>query len=224
MKLLIVVPAFNLAEAIAPVVREIRQTVPAATVLVIDDGSSDKTAGRAKVDNQVQVVRHEENRGKGAALRTGFDWAVQEGFDAVVTLDGDGQHPPSAIPDLVSRQEETGADLIVGARTRRHTKMPLHRRLSNKITSSMASRMAGCALPDSQSGYRLIRTALLEKVELTTSHYETETELLIKAARAGFAIDSAAIPTVYADETSHINVVRDTIRFLQLMRRLGKEV
>lgn len=224
MTLLIVVPAFNLADAIAPVVREIRQIVPRATVLVVDDGSADRTAEEAKTDDTVRVIRHDVNRGKGAALRTGFDLAIREGFDAVVTLDGDGQHPPSAIPDLVRRQEETGADLIVGARTRRHTKMPLHRRLSNKITSGMASRMAGCDLPDSQSGYRLIRTALLEKVRLTTSHYETETELLIKAARGGFTIDSAAIPTVYADETSHIHLIRDTIRFLRLMKRLGKEM
>lgn len=224
MTLLIVVPAFNLAKAIAPVVREIRQVVPLATVLVVDDGSSDSTAEEARVDDGVRVIRHDVNRGKGAALRTGFEQAVEKDFDAVVTLDGDGQHPPSAIPDLVSRLEETGADLIVGARTRRHTRMPLHRRLSNKITSHMASRMAGCELPDSQSGYRLIRTALLKKIQLTTSHYETETELLIKAAHGGFTIDSVTIPTVYADETSHIHVIRDTIRFLRLMRRLGKEL
>ena len=138
----------------------------------------------------------------------------------MITIDGDGQHPPESIPDFVARLEETGADLIVGSRTRRHTDMPLHRRASNKITTWLASRWAGTKLPDSQSGFRLVTRPVLERVKLETTRYETETELLIKAARAGFRIEGVPIPTIYDDETSHIDAWNDTLRFLKLLRDL----
>ncbi len=224
MNVLIVVPAFNLESAIGPLLEGIGEAVPGAVSLVIDDGSDDDTAGAAGRVEGTVVLRHERNRGKGAALRTGFAYALREGFEGVITLDGDGQHPPALIPAFLERRQKSGADLIVGARERRHTDMPLHRRLSNRITSRMASRLAGCELPDSQSGYRFVSRTVLENVKLTTSNYETETELLIRAARAGFMIDSVPIPTVYADETSHIDLWRDTVRFLKLLIRLRGEL
>ncbi len=223
MRMLVVVPAFNLAGTIGPLLERIVRRAPEGDVLLVDDGSTDDTAKRAGEVAGVRVVRHGTNRGKGAALRSGFAAAIEEGYDGVITLDGDGQHPPEAISLLTARREKTGADLIVGARRRRRTKMPLHRRLSNTITSSIASRLAGRKLPDSQSGCRWIGVNVLERVELVTGHYEMETELLIKAARAGFRLDSVEIPTVYAGEASHIHPVRDTVRFLRLVHALRKE-
>jgi glycosyltransferase involved in cell wall biosynthesis len=221
MRLLVLIPAFNVERSLAAVLREIRRAAPGADVLVVDDGSTDRTAAVASEEG-ARVLSHGANRGKGAALRSGFDVAIREEYEAVATIDGDGQHPPEWIPRFVRRAEETGADLVVGSRRGDHERMPPLRRLSNRLTTWLASRAAGARLPDSQSGYRLIRTGVLRAVPLRTSHYETETELLVGAARKGFRIDSIPIPAIYADETSHISVWRDTGRFLKLLAAMRR--
>jgi len=218
MRLLVLIPAYRLEGGIVDLLRRVRETAPDADILVVDDGSDDGTAARAASVPGVRVVSHGANRGKGAALRTGFAAAVEEGYPWVLTMDGDGQHPPESIPRFLE-EAEGDADLIVGSRKRGRSSMPVHRRLSNRLTSWLASRAAGVHLPDSQSGYRLIRTEVLRRVPLTTDGYEMETELLIGAARAGFRISSVPIPTCYGEETSHIRVGRDTIRFLRVLRK-----
>jgi glycosyltransferase involved in cell wall biosynthesis len=221
MRLLVLIPAYNVACSLPAVLNETRHAVPSAAILVVDDGSTDGTGAAA--GGETRVLSHEKNRGKGAALRTGFDVALREGFDAVVTIDADGQHPPDRIPAFVARAEETGAEIIVGSRHDDRGPMPLHRRFSNRLTTWLASRVAGRPLPDSQSGYRLIRTEVLRSVPLRTTHYETETELLIGAARRGFRIESVPIPARYGDETSHISIARDTLRFVRLLAALRRE-
>ncbi|MFH1679130.1 MAG: glycosyltransferase family 2 protein [Candidatus Eisenbacteria bacterium] len=216
MRLLVLIPAFNVEKTIPGVVREVRRAAPEAGLLVVDDGSTDRTASAAGEEG-ARVLSHETNLGKGTALRSGFEVAIREGYEAVVTIDGDGQHPPEWIPRFVRRAEETDADLVVGSRRADHARMPQLRRLSNRLSTWLASRAAGGPLPDSQSGYRLVRTEVLRAVPLRTTHYETETELLIGAARRGFRIESIPIPAIYANETSHISVWRDTGRFLKLL-------
>ncbi len=220
MRTIILIPALDLADRINGLLREIRRTAPDAGVLVIDDGSTDGTAAAAAVEG-VEVVSHDRNRGKGAALKTGFERALREGYEALITIDGDGQHPPRLIPEFRRRADESGADLVVGTRFGDLSRMPRHRRFSNRMTSWAASRAAGRRLPDSQSGYRWIRAEVIRSVPLRTDHYETETELLIGAARRGFRIESVPIPTVYGDERSHIRLWRDTWRFLRLLASLG---
>jgi glycosyltransferase involved in cell wall biosynthesis len=218
MRLLVLIPAYRLADGIADLLGRVREVVPDADVLVVDDGSEDGTAARAESVPGVRVISHPRNRGKGAALRTGFAVAMEEGHDWVLTIDGDGQHPPESIPRFLEAAGG-GSDLIVGSRRGDHSSMPKMRRLSNRLSSWLASQAAGVPLPDSQSGYRLIRTDILRKVPLTTDGYEMETELLIGAARAGFRITDVPIPTCYGEETSHIQVGRDIVRFLGVLRR-----
>ena len=221
MRTIILIPALDLADRIDGLLREVRRTAPDAGVLVVDDGSTDGTAAIAAAVEGVEVVSHERNRGKGAALKTGFGKALREGYEALITIDGDGQHPPGLIPEFRRKADECGADLVVGSRFGDLSRMPLHRRFSNRMTSWAASRAAGKRLPDSQSGYRWIRAEVVRSVPLRTDHYETETELLIGAARRGFRIESVPIPTVYGDEKSHIRLGRDTWRFLRLLASLG---
>lgn len=218
MPLAVLIPAYNTAASLPDVIGGVLRFVAPEDVLVVDDGSSD---GTREVAEQVgvHVVSHPVNRGKGAALKTGFFWALDRGYEAVITLDADGQHDPDSVPDFVRKWKETGADFVVGSRMADRRGMPLERLCSNTLTSWVVSRRAGQRIEDSQSGYRLIAAEVLRRVSLETDGYEMESELLIKAARMGFQVTSVPIRTVYADETSFIHPLRDTGRFIALVWR-----
>jgi len=188
-------------------------------VIVVDDGSTDGSIERASLDPAVHRITHAVNRGKGEALKSGFREARRLSFDAVVMLDADGQHDPGLISRFVQAAQASGADVIVGSRMRDTRGMPWLRRCTNRTTSYLVSRLAGQPIEDSQSGYRLLRSNVLEALDLRTSRYDTESEMLVQAGRAGFRIDHVAIPTVYADERSSIRPLADTWRFIRLFFR-----
>lgn len=215
----VLIPAYNEEKRIAEVVAA--STPGAARVIVVDDGSSDTTADRAKSAG-ADVVLHEVNRGKGAAVATGFRRALELGYPWVIVLDADGQHDPAEIPGFFKAQEKTGADVVVGTRMTDTADMPLIRRWTNVFTSSVVSRLAGQQIPDSQSGFRLYRTKCLDGLELTTSNFDAESEILIYLARRGAKIGSTPIRTIYGDEVSKIRPIRDTIRFIGLVRTYRK--
>lgn len=188
-------------------------------IIVVDDGSTDKTRSLVEQSGATIIV-HENNRGKGAALRSGFSTALKYGCDAVITLDADLQHDPTYIvkfTELLKKKDDFG--IIIGSRWRSGTRMPLDRRLSNRITSFLLSIRTGQKIPDSQSGYRLITREVLEKIITNEDRFMAETELLIKAASAGFKFGTVHIPTIYDDEGSHINKLNDTIKFISLYFR-----
>ncbi len=220
MKTLVVIPSKDVEPTIGDVVRRVLALPLGLDVLVVNDGSTDGTSRVARVAGAT-VVDHPENRGKGAALRTGFEYAVDHGYDAAVTMDGDGQHDPSAIPGFVEALERTGADIVVGTRMHAVGEMPRIRVWTNRTTSRVVSRLAGQAIPDSQSGFRILRVRVLEDVvgSLVTSRYDTESEILIRAARRGYRVAATAIESIYTGAVSHINPVVDTLRFLRLVGR-----
>lgn len=216
MRVCAVIPARDAAATVGPVVRGLRTTLPDATVLVVDDGSSDETGARAR-DAGAEVIRHTLNQGKGAALQTGFDEAVRRGADAVLALDADGQHDPAWAPRLLAGLES--ADLVVGSRLQSREGMPWLRRVTNDVTSWWVSRLARTPIEDSQSGYRAIRAPVLRRVRPVARRFEYESEFLVAAARAGFRIAAVGIPTLYNAPGSHIRPVRDTVRFVRFVLR-----
>jgi glycosyltransferase involved in cell wall biosynthesis len=216
MRVCAVIPARDAAGTIGAVVRGLTSTLPDATVLVVDDGSSDDTGARAREAGAV-VIRHTLNQGKGAALQTGFDEAVRLGADAVLALDADGQHDPAWAPRLLAGLER--ADLVVGSRLQTREEMPWLRRVTNDVTSWWVSRLAGTRIEDSQSGYRAIRAPVLRRVRPEARRFEYESEYLVAAARAGFRIGAVAIPTLYNAPGSHIRPVHDTVRFVRFVLR-----
>jgi glycosyltransferase involved in cell wall biosynthesis len=220
MRTLVVVPSKNLEDAVGDVVRQVLGLDLGLDVLVIDDGSTDETSRVAR-EAGAEVIEHPENLGKGAALRTGFDRAVERGYDAVITLDGDGQHDPAAIPQFLEALEKTGADIVIGTRMRAVGDMPKLRIWTNRTTSRVVSLLARQTVPDSQSGYRIIRVSALADLarSLVTTRYDTESELLIRAGRRGYKIGSTDIESIYSGAVSHINPVVDTLRFLMLVGR-----
>jgi glycosyltransferase involved in cell wall biosynthesis len=213
MKLCVLIPAYNEAGHIGTLVGSIRQRN--LDVVVVDDGSGDGTA-RAAQEAGADVLRHDRNLGKGAALATGFSHCLAHGYDAVMTVDGDGQHHPEDIQQFISRAERDG-DIIVGDRLHSPHAMPLVRLLTNRCMSWIISGVAGQRIPDTQCGFRLIKRRVLETIALSTSKYEIESEILIKAARSGFTIVSVPVKSIYRDEKSHINPFVDTIRFIRYL-------
>jgi glycosyltransferase involved in cell wall biosynthesis len=202
----VVVPAYEAGATLAAVVRGVRSALPAAYVVAVDDGSSDDThtVAAALCD---ETIRFERNRGKGAALRAGFQRALAAGAERVVTMDADGQHDPAFAPRLLDAL--ASADLAIGARARRAgTAMPLSRRATNALSARVMSTIARQPIADAQSGYRAIRRAVLESVQAEGDRYEYETDLLLGAARAGFRLAAVPVPTVYGPR-SHFRLVSD---------------
>ena len=210
-----VIPCLNEAAAIEPLVREVQKHLP--TVIVVDDGSTDATAALASKAG-AEVLRHDQPRGKGAALKAGWERAVERGFAWALSMDGDGQHSPCNIPAFLHCAEKSGAALIVGNRMASPTGMPLIRQWTNRYMSRRLSRLAGQHLPDTQCGYRLMHLPAWSRLSLQTSHFEMESELLLAFA-AGHKIAFVPIQVIYRDEESKISPLRDTLRWFRWLER-----
>jgi len=216
MKICIVIPTYNAAKAIGNLIRKIRQQE--LEVVVIDDGSQDNTYKIAK-DNGAIVLRNENNEGKGASLIKGFQYAQDRDFDAVITMDGDGQHLPEEIPYFIRLAKYSNSGIFIGNRMFKIKNMPSVRVITNKFMSWLISFVTKQRIPDTQCGFRLIKKEVLEKINLKTSKYETESEIIIKASRLGFKVESVPIKTIYNEERSQINPIIDTLRFIKFIVR-----
>lgn len=215
-----VIPAYNEEQHIGDVVRRTRQKLD--HVLVVDDGSSDKTAERAR-EAGTEVIVHEKNLGKGETIKTGLRHWLDRQFDFVIILDADGQHRPEEIDRFVGAALSADAPkLIIGNRMKDVSSMPQVRRMVNRWMSERISAACGQEIPDTQCGFRMLHRQLIPDLLGGAARFDYETEMLIVASRKGFRIDSVPISTVYSDEVSKIHPVRDTIRFFKLMRRYKK--
>ncbi|MGP8271297.1 MAG: glycosyltransferase family 2 protein [Terracidiphilus sp.] len=206
------IPAFNEAPHIAKVIAGVRRHIE--RVVVIDDGSGDGTADAARAAGAV-CLKSKTNGGKGSALRAGISYAQAQGeFTHVITLDGDGQHLPEDIPALLRVAEESGADMVIGARPFARAFMPRSRYYSNTVGSRFTSALVGRKIDDSQCGMRLFRLDKLGAIKLRSRRYEFEMEVLIKMARAGCTIAHAPIRMVYdnGQARSKMKPIRDTVR------------
>jgi len=210
-RVIVLIPALNAEPSIGDVVRGCRESVE--TVVVIDDGSSDRTGEVARAAG-AKVLRHEVNRGKGAALKTGFTHALENGFDGVITLDADGQHLPTEIPKLLAARAESGADLIIGGRAHLFDKMLPRRRRANQFSARTIAWAAGSAVTDSQSGFRFYSAKLLRAVTLRSDGFDLESEVIVRAGRGGFRVTTIAIDLGFVDGlcTSHYKPLADTLR------------
>jgi glycosyltransferase involved in cell wall biosynthesis len=211
MKVFALIPALNAEKTIGDVVRD---SVPhVESVVVIDDGSTDRTGDVSRA-NGATVLRHEVNQGKGASLKTGFRYAIENGYDGVVTLDADGQHLPSEIPKILRAHEESGADLVIGGRAHLFGEMLPRRRIANRFSAWTIAKCAGTRVTDSQSGFRFYSTKLLGAVKLRTDGFDMESEVIVRAGRGGFKIITTPISLGFIDgiSTSHYKPLKDTMR------------
>lgn len=219
----ILIPAYQEEASIAAVIHETRDFCPDADIIVIDDGSSDATSRAAREAGAV-VLEHVRNQGKGAALRTGFDYATQHNYELAVTIDADGQHAPSDIPAFLQARARTGASVLIGNRMDNLTGMPPLRRFVNRFMSALLSRQMGQYVPDTQCGFRLYHRAAFPYNELTkgSQRFAGDSEVLLRLSLRGFHIGSVPIQTIYGVEKSKINPFLDTIRFFRMLRLFKK--
>jgi glycosyltransferase involved in cell wall biosynthesis len=211
-----VIPAFNAGPRLAEVVEKTAAQLAPERVLVVNDGSADGEPERLRARG-AWVVDHDGNRGKGAALRTGFAAVLPRGAVGVLTLDADGQHDPDWIPRFLDAAP--GADIVLGSRMQNPGPMPRLRVVVNRFTSAVVSALAGTRITDSQSGFRWIAARVLRAVPLESQRFDAESEILIKAACLGFRIREIPMAAVYGEETSKVHPFRDTLRFFRLVRR-----
>jgi glycosyltransferase involved in cell wall biosynthesis len=225
-----VIPAYQDEKHIGDIARRTRERLD--HVLVVDDGSTDQTAERAR-EAGAEVVVHPENRGKGEAIKTGLvHWfaAPNQGtggpdqqIEWVVLLDSDGQHLPEEIDRFLgAAAAATQPSFFIGNRMNDVERMPLLRRVVNRYMSNQISRVCGQEIPDTQCGYRMLDRQLAPHLRGGGHRFDYDTEVLIIASRTGYQIESVPITTVYTDQVSKIHPVRDAFRFFKLMRRYRK--
>lgn len=216
MRVCVVIPAYNAAKTLGPLVKQVKQLK--LDPVVVNDGSSDETA-KVAMDAGALVISHLHNKGKGTAIRTGFAYALEHGYEAVITIDSDGQHDPAEIPRLVDEAVAKPAAVVVGNRILDRGQMPMIRRVTNTIMSAIVSSMTRQRIPDSQCGFRLVRKEVIQAARLSSRRFDIETELLLAASRGGWTVSSVPVRTIYNGHFSHIRPVRDGARFFKVILR-----
>lgn len=216
------IPCYFEEKRVGEVARRVREQLD--TVLVVDDGSTDRTSEEAKATG-VEVMRHDVNQGKGAAIKTGLRaLSARDRIEYIIILDGDGQHLPEEIPRFLAEANRSGAAMLVGNRMSDLKTMPAVRRLTNQFMSAKISGVCGQEIPDTQCGFRMMRRHLASALcAAPSTRYDYETEMLAIVARQGCQIGAVPVSTIYGDEKSKIHPVRDTLRFFKLLSRLKRE-
>lgn len=214
MRICVIIPTYNESKAIAGLINQLHKL--GLKAIIIDDGSSDDTV-KIVLEAGAEVLCNKSNTGKGASLIKGYAFAVSQGFDAVISMDGDGQHSADDIKVFIQKAESSNCGVIIGNRMAMTKGMPVLRIATNRFMSKIISAVAKQRIPDTQCGFRLVKKEVLQKMNLSTSKYETESEILIKAARLGFKIESVPVKTIYSGQKSQINPFVDTLRFLRFM-------
>ncbi len=193
------IPAFNAESSLGEVIDRAKKFI--RRVLVVSDGSTDHTAEVARSHN-VDLVTIPSNRGKGYALRQGFSYLLTNGCSAIVTLDADGQHDPADIPNFLRAHEQDSGAILIGSRMAQVDQFPRQRYYSNQTAVFFISKALGQHLEDTQCGFRLYPSKVLRQIVLTTSRFQTETEVLLRAARKGIPLRSVPVKNIYVNGNS----------------------
>ncbi len=205
-KICVIIPAYNAAGTVGPVVAGALKHCH--DIIVADDGSTDDTAEVAARAG-AKTIKISPNKGKGNALKLLFETAITQGYDAVISVDADGQHDPDEIPLFIDAHARHPDDIIVGSRMGEKGKIPRARLNSMQVANYYSSLAANQYLEDTQCGFRLYPLSLIKRVALTTERYVTETEILIKAGDSGAHVCFIDIKALYNKHGSHFRPIND---------------
>ena len=196
-------PVYNEAQTVDEVLDEVVRYSP--NVLVVDDGSTDGTSERLALRDDIYLVKHETNRGYGAALVTAFEYAADNGYEVLVTIDCDGQHEPQRIQQFVTASRNTGADIVSGSRYLKlfdsDTPPPIERRKINHQVTQILNQKLDFGLTDAFCGFKAYRTDALTKLDLKETGYAMPLELWVQAACKRLSVVEVAVPLIYLDES-----------------------
>jgi dolichol-phosphate mannosyltransferase len=222
--LLTAIPVYNEERHLEGVLREVRRYTP--RILVINDGSTDRTAELLARQPDLTVITHPQNRGYGAALISAFDHALKEGVDVLVTMDCDGQHEPARIPVLLEAIHD--ADIVSGSRYlrdfRQDTAAPQDRQQINRQITTELNELLGLNLTDTFCGFKAYRGEALTKLHITETGWGMPLQLWVQAARAGLRIKEVGVPRVYLDPNRAFGgVLNDSAERLAYYRRIIRD-
>ena len=190
MNLAIIIPSYNSNSSLSKLIEIINRDY-SKSIIVIDDGSDEVFT--CQYEN-VDIIRNKENKGKGFSLQRGFKRAQERGYTHGVTLDADLQHNPDEIDKFINLSEDI--DFVLGYRDRDHS-MPIHRKLSNKITTALISKLTRKRILDSQCGFRRYNLSLINSFNYLEDGFQFESEVLIKCLPQGVSIKQIKIETIY---------------------------
>jgi glycosyltransferase involved in cell wall biosynthesis len=216
----IIIPSFKAARPLRLLLPDVMQYAPANKILIVDDASYDETPLLCS-EFSIPYLSHKINKGKGAALVTGFNYLIAAGTQWIITMDADGQHASTDLfkfIDAITKMPTTG--ICIGAREMRPGIMPPERILSNKLTSFILGICCGIPILDSQCGYRIYNVDFLKRITIMFNRFEMESEIIMKAAFTGFPVTFISIQTLYLEGSSHISHVVDTLRWINAILRI----
>lgn len=221
MRWLTAIPVYNEARHVRDVLTRVRQYSP--NILVVDDGSTDETSVLLDTEPDLARIRHEKNRGYGAAIVTAFDYAIAHDYDVLVTMDCDGQHEPARIPVLL--EQAAGVDIVSGSRYlrdfRQDTPPPGDRRDINATITAELNAQFGLALTDAFCGFKAYRVEALRNLQITETGWGMPLQLWVQAAKLGLRITEIAVPRLYLDATRAFGgCLNDPVRRLQYYRKV----
>lgn len=209
----ILIPTYNNAQTLLQVINDVAKY--ADNIIVVNDGSTDATNHILAKFDSIYIVSYLNNKGKGFALRTGFEAARKKGFDYVITIDSDGQHFADDIPVFVEQLETEKNAIIIGARNMNQESVPGKSNFGNKFSNFWFKFNTGITVPDTQSGYRLYPVKLLKGINFITPKYEFEVEVIVRAAWKGIGVLAVPVKVYYPpaeERISHFRPVPDFSR------------
>jgi glycosyltransferase involved in cell wall biosynthesis len=212
-KFCIIIPTYNNSQTLENILLGVIEYTE--NVIVVNDGSTDKTLDILKKFPQLSVINQKKNFGKGYALRTGFKYAAERGFDYAITIDSDGQHLPDDIPEFLNAAKENENAIIIGSRNMEQEGVPRKSSFGHKFSNFWFRVETGIKLSDTQSGYRLYPLKQLQKIHFFTRKFEFEIEAIVRAAWRGIPVISVPVNVVYAPKetrVSHFRPIRDFTR------------
>jgi len=217
MKLAVIIPAHNEEKNIREVILGVKKY--ANNIIIVDDGSKDNTYLIAKeAANDILVLRHKINLGKGAAVKTGCEAALKLGAEAIAIMDADGQHSPEDLMKLVEKLEKENLDIVFGVRPI-NKKMPILTFLGNRFLTKMGNLLSGLSLDDTQSGFKVFKTSVYQKIAWQASDYSLETEIIIRTSKNNLKYSQLPIQTIYKDVYKGMNVLDGIKYFFNLLKQ-----
>jgi len=232
MRYLVAIPVYNEAPSVQAVIRQVRRY--AAEILVVDDGSTDRTPELLQEVEGIHRLRHLDNRGYGQSLISAFDFAMAGDFDWLITMDCDEQHEPAQIPDFLEAAESNNADIISGSRylvdLPGNTSPPADRRAINQEITDLLNKILDLQITDAFCGFKAYRVSALRRLNLNVPGYAMPLQLWIQAGRLGLKICEIPVRLIYKDPNRHFGGSLDNpdarrlYYYEVLVHELGKRV